>query len=275
MPSQNGPREDCVRSIDQFLPGHRALWLSFFASVLLAWSALFAMQASFELPAGWEDFGPAYLLWLCSGTASDAGYLPALFMWSLMSLAMMAPTAFPAFRTYAHMTHTEAASGASLVVLIAGYLAIWIGFSTVAAFLQIRLADLGLLNVFGQSTSAVFNGLLLMAAGLYQFSSLKNACLSACQNPMTFFFSHWQPGLGGAARLGLRLGAVCLGCCWALMLLAFVAGTMNLLFMGLAMVLMTLEKLPEYGARISAPLGVFLLIAGATVVALPFVTHLI
>jgi predicted metal-binding membrane protein len=261
-----------VKTIAHLLPNHRFLWLTFFACVLAAWSILFAMQARFELPAGWQDLGPAYLLWLCSGTAADAGFMSALLMWSLMTLAMMAPTAFPAFRTFSDLTHTDAASELSLTLLVAGYLTVWFGFSVFAALFQIKLASLGLLNLFGQSTSGTFNGSLLILAGLYQFSSLKNACLSACQNPMTFFFSHWQPGLPGAVRLGLRLGAVCLGCCWALMLLAFVAGTMNLLFMWLAMVLMTLEKLPQIGAKISTPLGVFLLIAGATVFALPFTT---
>lgn len=264
-----------MRTIEHLALDRRLLWVTFFALVLGSWGGLFAMQATFELPAGWEDFGPAYLLWLCSGTAADAGFLPAFLMWSLMSVAMMAPTAFPAFRTYADLTHTQAASSQSLAALILGYLAVWLGFSLIAAQLQITLADLGLLNLFGQSTSTAFNGLLLIGAGVYQFSNLKNACLSACRNPMTFFFSHWQPGLPGAAKLGIRLGAVCLGCCWALMLLAFVAGTMNLLFMGLAMVLMTIEKLPELGAKVSAPLGVFLLIAGVTIVALPYVTNLI
>ena len=257
--------------LERLLPGHRSLWLLFFASVLAAWGSLFAMQARFELPAGWQDFGPGYLLSLCTGTVADAGYPSAVLMWSLMSLAMMAPTAFPAFRTYAQMTHTDAASGRSLVILVGGYLLVWLGFAVVAAFLQVRLTQAGLINTLGQSTSEMLSGALLIAAALYQFSSLKNACLSACQNPMTFFFNHWQPGNQGALRLGMRLGAVCLGCCWALMLLAFVAGTMNLAFMGLAMVLMTLEKLPQIGARISAPIGVFLLIAGTTVVVLPLV----
>ncbi|MCV0429309.1 MAG: DUF2182 domain-containing protein [Roseibium sp.] len=258
--------------LERLLPGHRFLWLLFFVSILTAWSALFAMQARFELPVGWQDFGPAYLLSLCTGTVADAGYPSAILMWSLMSLAMMAPTAFPAFRTYAHMTHTEAANGRSLTILVGGYLLVWLGFAVVAALLQVRLTQLGLLNTLGQSTSEFLSGTLLILAALYQFSSLKNACLSACQNPMTFFFNHWQPGNLGALKLGLRLGVVCLGCCWALMLLAFVAGTMNLAFMAVAMVLMTLEKLPQIGARISAPIGVFLLIAGATVVVLPLVS---
>ncbi|MFC6654298.1 DUF2182 domain-containing protein [Roseibium salinum] len=217
----------------------------------------------------------AAFLQLCTGLAAETGYASAMLMWSLMALAMMAPTAFPAFRTYSDLTRTNAASALSLAVLVAGYMTVWLGFSALAALLQIRLSALELLWPLGRSASPALSGALLVLAGLYQFSSLKAACLSACQSPMAFFIGHWRPGTAGALRLGLRLGAVCLGCCWALMLLAFVGGTMNLTFMGLAMVLMTLEKLPQIGSKISAPLGVFLLLAGAVVIALPLLTTII
>ncbi len=270
-------------SVERLLPGHRFLWLAFFATILAAWAALFAMQAAtvqspmtgqglFVFPEDARGASLAYLISLCTLTPADAGYASALVMWSLMSLAMMAPTAFPAMRTYADLTHTDAAGGLSFAALIAGYLAVWFGFSLLAAYLQVRLAQAGLLTPYGRSVSGPLNGSLLILAGLYQFSPLKEACLSACQSPMAFFLGRWQPGASGGLKLGLRLGAVCLGCCWALMLLAFIAGTMNLLFMGLAMVLMTLEKLPSIGRRISAPIGVFLCLAGAVAIALPLVT---
>ncbi|PVB61153.1 DUF2182 domain-containing protein [Labrenzia sp. 011] len=265
--------EDEVRTLARLLPGRGALALLFFAAVLTAWSALFAMQAFPPDGAFANRSGLGALLWLCSNTVAATGYGTSVLMWVLMSLAMMAPTAFPAFRTYADLTHTAAASGFSLAVLVAGYLTVWLGFSVAAALLQVRLASLGLIDPLGRSTSHLFSGALLAAAGLYQFSALKAACLKACQSPMAFFLTHWQPGSPGAYRLGLRLGSVCLGCCWALMLLAFVAGTMNLAIMAFAMVLMTLEKLPEIGAKINAPLGVFLILAGTTVIVLPFLPN--
>ncbi|WP_434054728.1 MAG: DUF2182 domain-containing protein [Roseibium sp.] len=254
-----------MKALTRLLPGHGILWLMFFGSVLATWALLVATHVPVAAPHPAADYGLAYLISLCTQSVADAGLPSAVAMWSLMSLAMMAPTAFPAFKTYSDMTYTDAASGTSLVALVAGYLLVWIGFAVPAAYLQVHLADLHFLDAAGKSTSATLNAVLLLLAGSYQFSGLKNACLSACQNPMTFFFSHWQPGHRGALRLGVRLGAVCLGCCWALMLLAFVAGTMNLAFMGLAMVLMTLEKLPQIGNRISAPLGVFLIISGTVV----------
>ncbi len=258
-----------METMTRLVAGQRGLWLAFYASVLAAWGALFAMQA--QLPAALNVDGLGLLLSLCRTTAADAGFASAFVMWALMALAMMAPTAFPAFRTFAQLSRTAGAGSLPLAALLTGYMTVWLGFAILAAFLQVRLAELGLVSPLGQSVSAPLNGILLLLAGAYQFSTLKEACLNACQSPMTFFFSHWQPGVRGGAMLGLRLGAVCLGCCWALMLLAFVAGTMNLAFMGLAMVLMTLEKLPAIGARITAPLGVFLILAGSVVLLLPLI----
>ena len=99
-----------------------------------------------------------------------------------------------------------------------------------------------------------------MLAGAYQFSALKAACLTLCRAPLAFFMTHWAEG---PWRNGLRLGAVCLGCCWALMLLAFVGGVMNLAFMAVAMVLMALEKLPAIGRHVTRPLGGALMVSGA------------
>jgi len=262
-----------MATMARLFAGQRGLWLAFYGSVLAAWGALFAMQAQ-EVPSTLQIDGLAFLMSLCRATAADAGTLSAFTMWALMALAMMAPTAFPAFRTFAQLSRTAGAGSLPLAALLSGYMAVWLGFAVAAAVLQVRLAELGLVSDLGRSVSAPLNGILLILAGSYQFSALKQACLNACQSPMTFFFNHWQPGTRGGAKLGVRLGAVCLGCCWALMLLAFVAGTMNLAFMGLAMVLMSLEKLPAIGARITAPLGVFLILTGAVVLLLPL-THMI
>lgn len=252
-----------METVSRLMSGHKSLWLTFYAGILAVWGLLFVMQA------GTPPESLAALQRLCLGTAGDAG-LPAAFgMWALMALAMMAPTGFPAFRTYGDLSTAAGTGSRPLAALIGGYLAVWLGFSALAALFQVTLADLGLLSPLGRSVSPPLTGALLVLAGAYQFSRLKEACLNACQAPLTFFFSHWQPGVRGAVKLGLRLGAVCLGCCWALMLLAFVTGTMNLAFMGLALVLMTLEKLPAIGAKLTAPLGVFLILAGSVVLLLP------
>lgn len=221
-------------------------WVALFGATLVLWCLLFLAALPETMLA---SRGVAWIEAICSVTPGTAGFGTAVLMWAVMSAAMMAPTALPAFATYDDLPNTKAAGMAQL---LAGYLTIWFSFAVLAAGVQTVLATNGLLNTLGQSTSIWLTAALLGLAGLYQFSALKDACLSRCRAPLTFFMSHWDEG---AFRNGLRLGADCLGCCWALMLLAFVGGTMNLAFMGLAMVLMTLEKLPDLGGHITKPLG--------------------
>lgn len=246
--------------------GRQLVWGLFFASILAAWGLLFVMQPGLDLPAGWQELGPDYLASLCRSTAGTVGYAPVLAMWTLMALAMMAPTTVPALKTYTDLGHAGAASGTGLAALIGGYLLVWLGFSAFGAAAQVFLSGFGLIDPLGRSTATFLNAGLLAIAGAYQFSRLKQACLNSCQSPMMFFMAHWRPGATGALRMGLRLGAVCLGCCWALMLLAFVAGTMNLAFMGLAMALMAIEKMPVVGRFLTIPVGIALLVGAALTV---------
>ncbi len=232
-------------------------WLALFALILVSWMVLFAMAVPAELRDGARIFGADFIASLCNITPDGAGLVRMFGMWGLMTAAMMAPTAFPAFATYDDLSH--AASETNFAALVAGYLAIWIGFSGVAAGLQMVLFRAELVSAFGDSRSAVLSAGLLVGAGLYQFSAIKEACLSKCRMPMTFFMQHWDEG---PLRNGLRLGLVCLGCCWALMLLGFVGGVMNVAFMGLATLIMVFEKLPDLGRYVTKPLGWLLIAAG-------------
>lgn len=241
----------------------RVHWLLFFAGVLTGWVLLFAMAIPAEVRALEVTYGAALIEMLCGGALGASGFGPSLAMWVLMSAAMMAPTALPALRTYDNLGHVTTTGFGRL---IGGYLAVWLGFSVLAASAQVALHDLGLLGALGQSLSLPLTVALLIGAGAYQFTRWKDACLSRCRAPLTFFIQHWEEG---PFRNGLRLGADCVGCCWALMLLGFVGGTMNLVFMGLAMVLMTLEKLPDIGRYLTKPLGVGLIAAG---LALPLIS---
>ncbi|WP_323764833.1 DUF2182 domain-containing protein [Marinovum sp.] len=237
-------------------------WLGFFAVLLLAWLALFAMAVPEELRALETTYGTGLIEALCGGVLGASGFAPALAMWALMSAAMMAPTALPAFRTYDDLGHVTATGFGQLV---GGYLTAWLGFSLLAAGAQVALYRAGLVGALGQSLSVPLTAALLVGAGAWQFTAIKDACLSRCRAPLTFFIQHWEEG---PVRNGLRMGLDCVGCCWALMLLAFVGGTMNLLFMGLAMVLMTLEKLPDIARYLTKPLGLALIAAG---LALPLI----
>jgi len=236
----------------------RTHWLALYAGIVIAWGALYVMALPADLRAAGAVYGAEFLRNLCVVSPDAAGFFGLVAMWLLMSAAMMAPTALPAFATYDELgARTVTRFGA----LVGGYLAVWAGFSVLAAGAQMALTQAGALTVFGDSRSAALSGALLILAGLYQFSALKEACLSKCRAPLAFFMQHWDEG---PLRNGLRLGAVCLGCCWALMLLAFVGGVMNLAFMGLATLVMALEKLTWIGAVITRPLG-GLLIAGGMV----------
>jgi predicted metal-binding membrane protein len=251
----------------------QAAWIAFFVAVLGAWAALFLMQPDLDLPAGWQALGLDYLASLCR-PAADTSLAGLIAMWGLMSLAMMAPTVAPALKTYLDLTHTQGATITGFSALLAGYLLVWIGFSVPAALLQAALDTHGWLDPFGRSSEVYLTAGLLALAGAYQFSRLKEACLNQCQSPLMFFMGKWQDGLSGAFRMGLHLGAICLGCCWALMLLAFVAGTMNLAFMGLAMVLMTFEKLPQLGRYLTVPVGFALLGSAAAILIIELIKHL-
>ena len=239
-------------------------WLALYGVILLSWGALYLMALPADLRAAGAVYGAEFLVSLCIVTQDAAGYLGLVAMWAIMSAAMMAPTALPAFAAYDDIS---ARAGGGFGWLIIGFLAVWLGFAVLAAALQMALFQLGYLSIFGDSQSLLLSGALLALAGAYQFSALKDACLTQCRAPLAFFMSHWAEG---PLRNGLRLGAVCLGCCWALMLLAFVGGVMNLAFMAVAMVLMALEKLPEIGRHITRPLGVLLIASGAASLAFGF-----
>ncbi len=240
----------------------RLHWLTFFGFVLVGWAVLFAMSIPSDLRAYESVYGASFIEAICGGLFGASSVPTAFLMWCLMSAAMMAPTALPALATYDDLSHVTATEFGRL---LGGYLTVWMAFSAAAAVLQVCLFQLGLIGALGQSLSVPLTMALLIGAGAYQFSALKDACLSRCRAPLTFFIQHWDEG---PFRNGLRLGADCLGCCWALMLLAFVGGTMNLAFMGLAMLLMTLEKLPETGRYLTKPVGAVLIASG---LALPFI----
>ena len=233
-------------------------WLGLFGLILAAWGALFVLAVPAEMRGLAANYGSSFWRDFCVLTPDAAGFWRMFAMWVLMAGAMMAPTVLPALATYEDLGHTGPINMAGLLT---GYLGIWVGFSFVAAGAQMGLFRAGLLDPLGQGTAWV-SAVLLALAGLYQFSALKQACLSKCRAPLTFFLAHWDEG---ALRNGVRLGLVCLGCCWALMALGFVGGVMNLAFMGLATVVMVVEKLPDYGRWVTRPLGVVLLASAGVV----------
>jgi predicted metal-binding membrane protein len=238
----------------------------FYTLIAAAWVLLFAAHLEFTRARLAFDapFAPEFWRAMCAKQPS----FPAIAaMWSLMTIGMMAPAAAPMLRTYDDLLHAGAGTRTGFWFLLAGYLAVWLGFSLLGASAQLGLQHAGLLAPDGSSTSHVLSAALLAFAGLYQFSALKHACLRACRAPLTSFLGDWRAGWGYAFRKGVTEGVFCLGCCWALMALAFAAGVMNLLFMGLAMALMIAEKTALLGPRGSRALGAALCLASAFVLA--------
>lgn len=188
-------------------------------------------------------------------------------MWAVMMVAMMLPSATPAILMYARMRHPRTARLRRVTLFVGGYLAAWTLFSAGATLLQWGLHEAALLSQAMAVDSRWALGGTLLAAGLYQLSPWKYACLRHCQSPLGFFFGHWRDGALGSLRMGIDHGLYCVGCCWLLMLLLFVVGIMNLLWVAGLAVYVLLEKLVP-GERVFAGLTGAALTGGGLVVLL-------
>ena len=169
-------------------------------------------------------------------------------MWWIMMIAMMLPSAAPMLLLFARVNRKEKAGGrpyVPTVIFTGGYVVAWGVFSAIAACLQWGLEGLGLLSSMMVSTSVWLGGAILIAAGVWQLTPIKNVCLRHCRSPLSFLASSWRPGRFGAFRMGLEHGAYCLGCCWFLMGLLFFGGIMNLYWIaGLALFVLIEKTIP-------------------------------
>lgn len=191
---------------------------------------------------------------LASGSVLSVA-LALFVMWFAMSAAMMLPNAAPMIRTYAEIADTAAARGESVVhpaVLTAGYLCVW-----ALAAVGFTIVHLSIAQITGTTATGpvkgVIAGVILLGAGLYQFTSLKQACLTKCRNPFTTLFARWQTSTRGVFRLGFEQGVWCLGCCWALMLIMLAVGSMNVVWMAALTLFTFLEK--TRGGRVTTIAG--------------------
>jgi predicted metal-binding membrane protein len=184
-------------------------------------------------------------------------------MWAAMMAGMMMPTAAPLLIMYARAMRNregQQRTGARIYAMAAGYLVVWAAFSIGATVLQRLLAETSLLTMMMEPAEPRFAAALLIVAGVYQLTPLKNACLDACRSPMSLLSARWREGVGGAFRMGASHGLYCLGCCWALMLLLFAGGVMNLTVILALTIWVAIEKLTPFG-RQSARVGAALLLA--------------
>ena len=196
----------------------------------------------------------------------SGGSMVIFMMWAVMMIAMMLPGAAPAVLLFAALSRSRASTTTfpSIATFAAGYVLVWTVFSLLATLAHLTLRQAALVSPTVRSTSGILAALLLMAAGVYQFTPLKAACLHHCRSPLQFFTRHWRPGAAGALRLGGLHGAYCVGCCWVLMGLLFVGGVMNLWWVATMAAFILVEKIAFLGApsgRIASGTG--LVLAGA------------
>ena len=213
------------------------------------------------VPAGLGLMAPALAPW----AAVEFAYVFA--MWAVMIVGMMTPSAAPMILIYARVGRQASAQGKPFEPtgwFVAGYVLAWTGFALLATVAQWALDRAALLDPMMASASRIFGGLALIAAGLYQWTPLKDTCLRHCQSPLVFIQRQggFHGGAGGSLQLGLRHGAYCIGCCWVLMALLFVGGVMNVLWIAAISAFVLIEKLVPAGRLISRIAGLGFIAAG-------------
>jgi predicted metal-binding membrane protein len=241
--------------------------------ILLAWYAVLAGAGT--------GMDPVFMsgLWLSSAAAPavGSGWTPgywaiAYFMWTAMMVAMMLPSASPMVLLYARVVRQAETQGrgqkasASISAFAGGYIALWSVFSLLAVAAQWMLERTGALSVLMNSRSLSLSGALLIAAGIYQLTPFKTACLEQCRAPAVFIAAHWRRGALGGWRMGLEHGLYCLGCCAVLMLLLFVGGIMNLVWIAGLTLFIALEKLAPFGATAARAAAALLIAGGAALI---------
>ena len=237
----------------------RALVVSSLTLVIgLSWAYLLAGAGMME------QMGD--MLMPMSSAVWSPSYAAVVFaMWAVMMAAMMLPSAAPMILLYGTLARRrrergEAAAGAGAFTL--GYIAVWAAFSLGATALQSGLEALALMSPMMHTTSVALAGAVLVAVGVYQWTPLKHACLRRCRSPLDFMLTEWREGAAGAFIMGLRHGAFCVGCCWLLMLLLFVGGIMNLLWIAGIALFVLVEKLAPAGHWVGRGAGVLLVAWG-------------
>jgi predicted metal-binding membrane protein len=222
----------------------------------------------------------ALLWWMLAASMGDmvmptdltiGNFIGTSIMWIIMMLAMMLPAMAPVLVQYAKLAARET-TGAALAVRVSlfgtGYFALWAVASVILAGAQLGLARTDAFTMGGTLATPMAAGVLAIAAGLWQFTPIKDVCLTHCRRPLAWLLSHWREGLGGAFPMGARHGAYCVGCCIALMGLMFVFGAMNVLWMAVIAAYFVLEKIAPAAERWSRIVGWVLVIGGAATVML-------
>ena len=257
------------RAVERLLRHDRAVVLAGLVLIAaLAWAYLYYLVQKMDAAMPLDGPAMAGMMQLAPWRPADAAWM--FVMWTVMMVGMMLPSATPMILLYARVLRHHAKDSNPLIpsaAFLGGYIAVWTLFSAAATALQWTLEQAALLSPMLVSSSSTLGGLLLLAAAIYQWTPIKDACLKRCRSPVRFLSDVWRDGSGGAFRMGLEHGAYCLGCCWALMLLLFVGGVMNLLVIAAITGFVLAEKvLPlgrvigRAGAILLGAVGIYLLV---------------
>jgi len=260
------PVIDTPFALERLIRRDRAvIALGLAAIALLAWAYLVRMASGMHAAAMDAEIHAA--MGMPGMRTWGAMDLVMLFlMWNVMMIGMMLPSAAPLMLMVVG-TYRRRGPGARgmTTAFVTGYLVAWTAFSAAAALMQTALHQAALLSPGMASRSPVLAGGILLIAGTYQWLPLKNACLTRCRSPLDFLSREWKEGPAGALSMGLRHGLFCVGCCWALMALLFVAGVMNLVWVAAIAGFVLVEKLMRHGAAAGRVAGIVFFVWGAYV----------
>jgi predicted metal-binding membrane protein len=254
--------------------------VSLFLLLLLAWLYLFRLSAEMTNGGGMDMpgmEGMADMPGMAGESAPATGVLAdfALLssMWSVMMVGMMLPSAAPTILLFSALERKRGAGEivGRIAFFVAGYFLVWGLFSLAAAAGQTILGRLGLMTPQMAVTGAMLGGAVFILAGLYEFTPLKDRCLVHCRSPLDWIPRHLRPGRMGALRMGMQHGAYCVGCCWMLMLLLFVGGVMNLLWVAAIAAIVLVQKLLPGGLLATRIAGATLIACGIVLIARPLV----
>ena len=259
MPGAGGPAARPPTMLESALRYHRAPLLVLLVLLpLVSWMWIVVMAR--------DMYGPmtGASAWMMTARWDGPHLLLLWGMWSVMMAAMMLPSASSMLLLYGVVARRfeQATAARHIYALAAGYLTVWTVFSLGATALQRALATVLLVSPMMEVTSSTAGAALLLLAGVYQLTPFKRACLRTCRSPLGFLVSRWRAGCSAAFGMGLEHGASCVGCCWALMLLLFAGGVMNLSVIAALTAFVAVEKLAPFGMHSAWASGVLLMAAG-------------
>lgn len=241
------------------------------AAIVLSVIAAWVYLIEGPMPGSMSGEGMAGMA-MAATTVTSWGWKEGLLlflMWAVMMVAMMLPSAAPMILLFSRISAARSARGdraTPVTFFAAGYLSAWGAFSAIAAFIQWTLHSFAVLSPAMRTSSHIAGAAILIGAGIYQWLPVKQTCLSHCRSPLGFLSTSWREGRAGAVRMGLEHGAFCVGCCWMLMALLFVAGVMNLAWVAVLSAIVLVEKALPGGPVVARAAGALLIVAGVLLV---------